>query len=432
MPAENRAVLGILPSNVKLINGITEEFFNYLKQMFQTLPTAPPDSILGLADVFQKDPRDKKINLTVGVYRDEQGQTPILATVKEAERRLVADEKSKGYLGIDGHPDYLKQVVELALKDAAETNRVAAVQTPGGTGALRVGAETVARFFPTSRVWVSNPTWVNHNSIFAACGLDVETYPYLGADKTSFDLNAMLEHLQTHGREADLVCLHACCHNPTGIDPSTDDWIEIAKLMKSKRMIPFVDYAYQGFGEGLYEDGIGLRTLLASNPEAIICSSYSKNFGLYSERVGAVMFVHENPSSAAATLSQLKQTVRANYSNPPRHGAATVALILGDAKLRSEWELEVAAMRDRISKMRSMFVSGMASTNAGRNFSFLLTQKGMFSYTGLSPMQADWLKSERAIYLVGTGRINVAGISESTVSYICQSIADCLAATGKS
>ncbi len=398
--------------------------------MFQSLPTAPPDAILGLADVFQKDPRDKKINLTVGVYRDEQGQTPILASVKEAERRLLSEETSKGYLGIDGHPGYVRHVVELALKDAADSSRVAAVQSPGGTGALRIGSETVAKFFPHSRIWVSNPTWANHNAIFAAGGLAVETYPYLGNDKTSLDLDAMLNHLEAQGRVGDLVCLHACCHNPTGIDPTAEDWIKIADLIKRKKMIPFVDYAYQGFGDGLYEDGVGLRTLLAVNPEAVICSSYSKNFGLYSERVGAVMVVHESASSVPATLSQLKQTVRANYSNPPRHGASTVALILGDAKLRTQWEAEVTSMRERISKMRTSFVQGMAKTSSKRDFSFLLHQKGMFSYTGLTPMQADWLKSERAIYLVGTGRINVAGISESSLSFLCESIAECLAATG--
>jgi aspartate aminotransferase len=398
--------------------------------MFQSLPTAPPDAILGLADVFQKDPRDKKINLTVGVYRDEQGQTPILASVKEAERRLLSEETSKGYLGIDGHPGYVRQVVELALKDAAELNRVAAVQSPGGTGALRIGAETAAKFFPHARIWVSNPTWANHNAIFAAGGLAVETYPYLGNDKTSLDLDAMLSHLETQSRAGDLVCLHACCHNPTGIDPTAEDWAKIADLMKRKKLIPFVDYAYQGFGDGLYEDGVGLRALLAVNPEAVICSSYSKNFGLYSERVGAVMVVHESATSVAATLSQLKQTVRANYSNPPRHGASTVALILGDAALRAQWEAEVTAMRERISKMRTSFVQGMAKTNAKRDFTFLLNQKGMFSYTGLTAMQADWLKTERAIYLVGTGRINVAGISESSLTFLCESIADCLAATG--
>ncbi len=397
--------------------------------MFQHLPTAPPDSILGLADVFNKDPRQNKVNLTVGVYRDEQGRTPILESVKEAERRLITDEKSKTYLGIDGHPEYLNSVVDLVIGPAVEKNRVAVVQSPGGTGALRIGAETVGKFFGNARAWVSNPTWANHNSIFEAAGLKVETHPYLGADKTSFDLNAMLSHLDQYGREDDLVCLHACCHNPTGIDPTVADWTKISQLMQKKRMIPFIDYAYQGFGEGLTEDGVGLRELLKLNPEAFICASFSKNFGLYSERVGAVFAISEQATSTDAMLSQLKQTVRANYSNPPRHGASTVAIILNDPQLRKQWEGEVATMRNRISEMRTKFVEGMSATKTKRDFRFLLSQKGMFSYTGLNPMQADWLKKEKAIYLVGTGRINVAGISNATLGYLCDSIAECLAAS---
>lgn len=397
--------------------------------MYQHLPTAPPDSILGLADLFNKDPRSNKVNLTVGVYRDEQGRTPILDSVKEAEKRLITDEKSKTYLGIDGHPDFLRLIVELVVGKAAEANRVAAVQSPGGTGALRIAAETIGKFFPNSRFWVSNPTWANHNSIFEAAGLKVETYTYLGSDKISCDIGGMLKQLEEQGREGDLVCLHACCHNPTGIDPSAADWTKIAHLLHKKKMIPFVDYAYQGFGEGLVEDGVGLRELLKCNAEALICSSFSKNFGLYSERVGAVLAISESASGTEPMLSQLKQTVRANYSNPPRHGASTVATILSDAALREQWEREVAAMRNRISEMRSKFVAGMAAAQSKRDFGFLLNQKGMFSYTGLTPLQADWLKKEKAIYLVGTGRINVAGLSNATLPYVCDSIAECLAST---
>jgi len=394
--------------------------------MFQSLPLAPPDSILGLTDVFNKDPRTDKINLTVGVYKDETGKTPILHSVKLAEARLLAEEKSKGYLGIEGHPEFLKHSSELALKGVVELDRVSSVQTPGGTGALRVGSEMIGTHFPGSRIWVSNPTWANHNSIFGAAKLKVETYPYLSNDKTSLGLAEMIEHLTNHGRPNDFVCLHACCHNPTGIDPTADDWRTISSLLKEKQMIPFIDYAYQGFGDGLVQDGLGIRVLLADNPQAVLCSSFSKNFGLYSERVGAVMVVNTRANGTEATLSQLKQTVRASYSNPPRHGAATVAMILGDESLRTTWEAEVTEMRNRISSMRTSFVSGMKAVNSSRDFSFLLQQKGMFSYTGLTPMQADWLKKERAIYLVGTGRINVAGISPSNLPRLCQSIADCL------
>jgi aspartate aminotransferase/aromatic-amino-acid transaminase len=396
--------------------------------MFENLPTAPPDSILGLAELFNKDPRSNKVNLTSGVYRDEQGLTPVLETVKEAEKRLIASEKSKTYLGIDGHPDYLRLVVDLVLGKSIDTSRVAAIQSPGGTGALRLGAETVAKFFPSARIWVSNPTWANHNSIFEAAGLKVETYKYLGADKLSLDADAMLEQIEKEGREGDLICLHACCHNPTGIDLTATNWTSLSELLLKKRMIPFVDYAYQGFGDGIDQDGAGLREIIKLNPEVFICSSFSKNFGLYSERVGAFLAISGKASSTEPMLSQLKQTVRANYSNPPRHGASVVATILADSGLRKQWEAEVAAMRSRIAELRTKFVEGMANATNKRDFSFLLKQRGMFSYTGLTPTDVDWLKKEKAVYLVGTGRINVAGISQSNLDYLCESIAECLAA----
>lgn len=397
--------------------------------MFEFLPIAPPDSILGLSDAFAKDPRPGKINLTVGVYKTEEGSTPILATVKKAEVKLLNTENTKGYMPIEGHLEYLKAVVGLVFSDQLDHGRVAAAQTPGGTGALRVGADTVARHFPGTRIWLSNPTWANHGSIFQAAGLATPVYTYLSADKTSLDFSGMLENLERDGRPGDLVCLHACCHNPTGIDPTLEEWSQISDLLARKKMIPFVDFAYQGFGDGLMEDAKPLYALLAKNPEAIVCSSFSKNFGLYSERVGAVMLVGADASKTEAALSQIRQSIRCNYSNPPRHGASTVAIILNDASLRAEWNAEVDAMRNRISQMRSMFIEGMKKTGIDRDFSFLQRQKGMFSYSGLNSMQADWLKNERGIYIVGTGRINVAGMAPQTMETLCQSIADCIQAT---
>ena len=397
--------------------------------MFEFLPIAPPDSILGLSDAFTSDPRAHKINLTVGVYKDEQGRTPILATVKKAEEILLRTETSKGYMPIEGHPGYLKAVVDLVFDKSMDVTRIAAAQTPGGTGALRVGADTVARHFPSTRIWLSNPTWANHGSIFQAAGLDTQVYPYLTADKTALDFSAMLGELKAQGRRGDLVCLHACCHNPTGIDPTFEQWQEISELLAEKQMVPFVDFAYQGFGEGLEADAIPLRTLLERNQEAIVCNSFSKNFGLYSERVGTVMLVSKEAKSTEAALSQIRQAIRCNYSNPPRHGAATVATILNDPALRAEWNGEVDGMRNRISQMRAMFIAGMKATNSSRDFSFLSRQKGMFSYSGLNSMQADWLKKERGIYIVGTGRINVAGMSTSTMPTLCEAIAECLQAT---
>jgi aspartate aminotransferase len=397
--------------------------------MFESLPVAPPDSILGLAESFQKDPRKDKINLSVGVYKDEQGGTPILKTVKAAEAWLLENEKSKGYLGIEGLPEYLTAVVDLVLGGAVESSRVAAAQAPGGTGALRISAEMVAHHFPQARIWISQPTWANHQAIFEAAGLQVESYPYLAADKTSLDVAAMLECLETQTAPGDFVCLHACCHNPTGIDPTASDWKQISQIMATRRLIPLLDFAYQGFGDGLVEDGVGLRSLLALNPEAIVCASFSKNFGLYSERVGAAMVVTPDAKSAVATLSQLKQTIRANYSNPPRHGAAIVATILNNPELKAQWMGEVDGMRGRISQMRTQFVEGIQTTGVDRDFSFLLNQKGMFSYTGLNAMQADWLRSEKGIYIVGTGRVNVAGMAQKTMPVLCQAIAECLEAT---
>ena len=397
--------------------------------MFEFLPTAPPDSILGLSDAFAKDSRANKINLTVGVYKDEQGRTPISATVKKAEEILLRTETSKGYMPIEGHPGYLKAVVDLVFGKSIDTERVAAAQTPGGTGALRVGADTVAKHFPGTRIWLSNPTWANHGSIFQAAGLETPVYPYLTADKTALDFSAMLGELKAQGRRGDLVCLHACCHNPTGIDPTSDQWQEISDLLSEKQMIPFVDFAYQGFGDGLEADSIPLHTLLKKNVEAIVCNSFSKNFGLYSERVGTVMLVGKESKSTEAALSQIRQAIRCNYSNPPRHGAATVATILTDPTLRAEWVTEVDGMRNRISQMRAMFIDGMKASKACRDFSFLNRQKGMFSYSGLNSMQADWLKKERGIYIVGTGRINVAGMATSTMPTLCAAIAECIQAT---
>jgi len=396
--------------------------------MFEFLPVAPPDSILGLSDAFAKDPRPDKINLTVGVYKDEQGRTPILATVKKAEELLLRTETSKGYMPIEGHPEYLKAVVDLVFGTSIDKARVAAAQTPGGTGALRVGADTVSKHFPGTRMWLSNPTWANHGSIFQAAGLETTVYPYLTADKTSLDFSAMMGELKTQGRRGDLVCLHACCHNPTGIDPTLEQWHEIASLLAEKQMIPFVDFAYQGFGDGLAADTLPLHALLEKNDEAIVCNSFSKNFGLYSERVGAVMLVGKDATLTEAALSQIRQSVRCNYSNPPRHGAATVAAVLNDLTLRAEWHAEVDAMRNRISQMRAMFIQGMNETKANRDFGFLNRQKGMFSYSGLNSMQADWLKKEKGIYIVGTGRINVAGMSASTMPTLCAAITECLQA----
>lgn len=394
--------------------------------MFDHLSTAPADPILGLSQAFRADARSHKIDLTVGVYKDETGATPILKSVKEAEKRLLEQETTKGYLAIEGLGDFNRLVAEMALQNAVPLDRTATVQSPGGTGACRVAADFVGRHFPGTRIWLSNPTWVNHQSIFEAAGLKALVHPYLAADKVSLDLSAMLDTLKKDAKPGDMICLHACCHNPTGIDPDANAWQQIAEVTAKAGMLPLIDFAYQGFGDGLVEDTVGVRALLQKHEELLICSSLSKNFGLYSERVGAMTLVAKTPAAATAALSQLKAAVRCNYSNPPRHGASVVATVLGDADLRRQWEGEVNGMRSRIHTMREKFVANMSKLTDKRDFRFLLKQKGMFSYSGLTPMQVDWLKQNKAIYIVGSGRINVAGMTESNLPILCEAIAESL------
>ncbi len=390
---------------------------------FSHIATAPPDSILGLTEAFASDSNPNKMNLSVGVYKDASGLTPVLRCVKEAERRLIENEKSKGYLPIDGLPDYRNHVRNLVFSDSIDASRIAVLQTPGGTGALRIAAGFLTSQLAPIRIWIPSPTWANHPSVFAAEGLPMESYRYLSADRSSFDFNGMLEDLKTKASAGEAVLLHACCHNPTGVDPTADQWRQIAAVIAEKRLLPVIDFAYQGFGDGLIEDAVGIREILGVCDEAIVCNSFSKNFGLYSERVGAISLVAADAAAATASQSQLKSIVRSNYSNPPRHGAAIVATILDDESLTKMWHEELAEMRSRIKKLRQQFVDTMKSTGAGHDFSFLLSQNGMFSFSGLNQMQVDQLKNEHSIYIVGSGRINVAGMSEDRMGQLCEAVA---------
>ncbi len=395
--------------------------------MFETVAAAPPDPILGLGEAFQNDPRTEKINLTIGVYRDEAGRTPILNCVKKAETKLLADETTKGYLGIEGLTEFNRLATELTMGGLVPSDRIATAQTPGGTGALKVAADFLAKSFDQARVWCSNPTWPNHFSVFEVAGLGTKVYPYLAADKRTLDLPALLETLEREAKAGDVICLHACCHNPTGIDPTREQWAEIAELTAQRGVLPLVDFAYHGFGDGLDEDRVGLAEIAKQHEEFLVCSSYSKNFGLYSERVGALLAVCPTADSATRVASSMKQSVRSNYSNPPRHGGAVVAMILGDAALRAEWMSELAEMRGRIHAVRKQFVDRMKSIGCSTDFSFLLDQRGMFSYSGLNPMQVDWLRKEKAIYMVGSGRINVAGMTPKNLDTLCTAINEALA-----
>lgn len=393
--------------------------------MFESIPLAPADPILGLNEAFAKDPNPEKINLGVGVFQDASGKTPILASVKEAERRLLEGESSKGYLAITGSPQYAQAVGKLvfgAEHPALKEGRVATAQTPGGTGGLRVAADFIKQCFPAAKVWMSEPTWPNHPSVYRAAGLEVATYPYFDPATNGLAFDKLLAALRGIPK-GDAVLLHGCCHNPTGVDPTVEQWAAIADVLEERGLLPLVDFAYQGFGTGLAEDAAGLRTLLRPGMELLVVSSFSKNFGLYNERVGAMSLVARTPEAAQAAFSQVKVCIRSNYSNPPCHGAAIVSTILSDPALAAQWERELAAMRDRINAMRTLFVQTLAAKGIGRDFSFIERQRGMFSFSGLSRDQVERLKTEFAIYAVGSGRINVAGMTEANMDRLCTAIA---------
>jgi len=397
--------------------------------MFENLPMAPPDAILGLGEAFKKDPNPRKINLSVGVYKDEKGNTPVLACVKEAERRLVETERTKSYLSIEGIAEYGAKVQELLFGAGHEiltSGRAVTAQVPGGTGGLRVASDFLKRHFPHAKVWVSKPTWANHPSIFQAAGFQVETYTYIDSTGRKLDFEAMLAALQQIPK-GDIVLLHACCHNPTGIDPTAEQWKQIAEVIAERGLLPLIDFAYQGFGSGLAEDATGLREIASRSKELLVCSSFSKNFGLYSERVGALTVVCAKADDAERAISQVRIAIRTNYSNPPQHGAATVALVLSEAGLRQQWEDELTSMRSRIHKMRELFVQTMKQKAPSHDFSFLADQKGMFSFSGLSNMQVDELRNKHAVYVVANGgRINVAGMTEENMPALTEAIAKVL------
>ncbi len=341
--------------------------------MFENIPLAAADPILGLLDIFRADDRQNKINLGIGVYKDETGRTPVLTSVKKAEQFLLENETSKNYLGIDGLPEFARCTQALLFgADSAiiSAKRARTAQTPGGTGGLRVAADFLAKNTGTKRVWISNPTWPNHKNIFAAVGLETADYAYYDAAQHTLDFDGMLNSLQD-AREGDVVLFHGCCHNPTGIDPTAAQWRALAELSRSKGWLPLFDFAYQGFARGLEEDAEGLRIFTQNHDEMIIASSYSKNFGLYNERVGACTLVAADTATADKVFSQLKSCIRANYSNPPAHGAAIVATILGSEALKALWEQELTEMRQRIQRMRQLFVSTLKEKGAEQDFSFI-------------------------------------------------------------
>ncbi len=392
--------------------------------MFESISAAPADPILGLADLFRADDRPHKINLGIGVYKDETGNTPVLTSVKKAEQYLLENETTKNYLSIDGLADFARCTQELlfgAENPLVAAGRARTAQTPGGTGALRVAADFLATQTSVKRVWVSNPSWPNHKNVFNAAGLEVCEYAYYDAENHTLDFDGMLAALQ-EAKAGDVVLFHGCCHNPTGIDPTAEQWSQLAQLSQAKGWLPLFDFAYQGFAHGLNEDAEGLRIFAASHQELIVASSYSKNFGLYNERVGAITLVAADAATADTAFSQVKYTIRANYSNPPAHGAAVVATILSNNALRTIWEQELNDMRQRIQRMRQLFVNTLAEKGATNDFSFITRQNGMFSFSGLTKDQVIHLRKEFGVYAVNSGRVNVAGMTPDNMSALCEAI----------
>lgn len=396
---------------------------------FDEMPVAPADAILGLTAAFKADPRATKANLGVGVFMDETGRTPILDVVKRAERMLLDEETSKTYLPIAGLPEFGEAVRRFVLGDAfcdGGAHGLATAQSLGGTGALQLGAQLLRRFRPGATVWLPTPTWGNHRAIFSGAGLAVRDYPYYATDLRRVDPEALAEALATIPA-GDVVLLHACCHNPTGADLDAATWARVAATAAQAGWLPFFDFAYQGFGDGAEADRAGLLSVLRAVPEALVASSFSKNMGLYSERVGALTLVAGSAAAAEAGLSQLRRVVREIASNAQRHGGSIALKVLADPVLRADWLRELEAMRTRIVSSRAALVDGLRARFPDYDFSYLLRQKGMFSYCGLNDAQVAWLREQKAVYMVKGGRINVAGLLPGQLPYVCDSIAAALA-----
>jgi aspartate aminotransferase len=393
--------------------------------MFQSIERRPPDPILGLSAAYKSDTNPDKVDLGVGIYKDEAGNCPVMTAVKKAENKLWQIEDSKSYIAQAGPELFLTHTLDLLLGNGHATvkdKRASVVLAPGGSGSLRVAAEFVTRNVPNTRILVSDPTWNNHIPLLGSAGLKVETYPYYDYTTHSIKFDQMMSRL-AEAKKGDLVLLHGCCHNPCGADLSHDQWDAVAEAALKQGFVPFIDLAYQGLGDGLVEDVYGLRLMASKLPEVIIASSCSKNFGLYRERTGAVTVITETAAQCEAAQSQVVSTAREMYSVPPAHGAALVGMILDDAALKAEWDAELTEMRDRINGLRVELVNKLKEKGVDRDFSFIQHEKGMFSFLGLSPEQVKRLVNEFSIYLVGSSRINVAGINKKNIGYLVDAIA---------
>ena len=394
--------------------------------MFESLRAVPADPILNLSVLYRQDTNPNKVDLGVGVYKDETGHTAIMEAVARAEERLLAEEDTKAYVGMAGSKRFCELLAQVTLgADHAvlADQRIAVAQTPGGSGALRVLGEFINVASPNATVWLGNPTWANHHAVMQSAGFTVKEYPYYNRGTRAVDFDAMLNTLQNQTQAGDVVLLHGCCHNPSGADLSLDQWQAITDLVLAKGLIPYVDIAYQGLGEGMDEDAAGLRLMANAVPEMVIASSCSKNFGLYRERTGTAMIIAANAQQASLAQGQMNSVIRANYSMPPSHGALVVETILADPKLKQMWRDELKTMRKRIKDLRSQLVDAIKAEGVTQDFSFIERQKGMFSFLGVSAEQVDTLVNEHSVYLVGSSRINLAGLNQRNIAYVAKSIA---------
>jgi len=393
--------------------------------IFQNVELAPRDPILGITEGFNADTNPAKVNLGVGVYYDDNGKVPVLECVKRAEQLLAVEISPRTYLPIDGMPAYVRAVQTLILGDdaaALREQRVVGVQALGGTGALKVAADFLQRFDPKAQVWISNPSWENHRALFEAAGFEVKSYPYYDATARGLDFNAMASALDALPAGA-IVVLHACCHNPTGADLTPEQWTRVIEIVKARNLVPILDIAYQGFAEGLVQDGAVVKRFADALSTVFIASSFSKSFSLYGERIGALNVVTASKDEAARVLSQLKRIVRTNYSSPPTHGCQVVTKVLTTPELRTLWEQELGQMRERIKLMRKALVDTVRVKKPSYDISFVLRQRGMFSYSGLSKEIVAKLKTQYSIYAVDSGRICVAALNNKNVERVAEAIA---------
>jgi aromatic-amino-acid transaminase len=393
--------------------------------LFQAVDQAPNDPILGLNDQYAADTNPKKVNLGVGVYYDESGKLPLLECVQRAERMLADNPKARGYLPIDGIAAYdaaVKNLVFGAGSAAVNSGRVATIQSLGGTGGLKVGADFLKRLYPAAKVLISDPSWENHRALFTQAGFTTEFYPYYDAAKRGINFDGMLTRLNA-AEPGTIVVLHACCHNPTGYDLAPEQWDQVIATVKARQLIPFLDMAYQGFGKGIAEDGQAVQKFVAAGDDFLVATSFSKSFSFYGERVGALSVFCASKDEADRVLSQLKVMIRTNYSNPPTHGGSVVAMVLNTPELRQLWEEELANMRNRIHQMRVLLVANLKTAGVKQDMSFIIHQVGMFSYSGLTKEQMVRLRNEFGVYGVDSGRICVAALNTRNIDYVCQSIA---------